>query len=143
MRTRRASCEHGRRTSPGKKENAPALAGAFLKLETVFCSYLDEGGAAAAGAGAAAGDEAGAAVDVVAFFFFLLFFLVVVGDGTAVGAAVDSPAAAAAGAAAGLAGAFVSSANAEPSERTATATRVERVFFILPPIPLDLWPVRG
>src|ERR1035437_1633675 len=38
---------------------------------------------------------------------------------------------------------FASSAKATPSDRTATATRAERVFFIFFSSPLFLWPARG
>ena len=70
------------------------------------------------------------------FFFFLVSVDFAAVDGAAAaGAGAAAAGAAAAGAAAGFAGsAFLASwANAEPSERTATATSMETVFFIWAP----------
>jgi hypothetical protein len=99
---------------------------------------VDEGYFVAGAAVAGAAEAVAGAVDFLDFFDF--FFLVVVVDGVvAVVAVVAGATVAVLAVVAGL-----SSANAAPRDRTATATRAESVFFITSSVfPFHLWPARG
>ena len=108
---------------PSENKKTPGHAARALKLEAC-CNEVTYFVAGAAVAGAA---EADAGVDLCDFFDFFDFLWVEV---EAVEAEVAVVAELAAGAEADLAAAGLSSANAAPSERTATATRAESVFFI-------------
>jgi hypothetical protein len=93
-------------------------------------------------AGAGAAEEAVLAPAGLVDFFPLPFFLWVAVEAVEAVVAVDAvmaEEAVDAGEGFGV-GAW---ANATPSERIATATRAERVFFISSSNPLLLWPVRG
>src|ERR1035437_7023876 len=145
---RRASGPSGSPSEPQRK-NARARGPGVEARSLIFGTYF----VAAVGAGATTVD---ASVFVVSLFvappFFVTFlvvfftFFLLVGAFVSVVVAVFSVVLPVIGfvvVVALVVWVFASCAKATPSDRTATATRAERVFFILFSSPLFLWPARG